>query len=109
MKSGDNEIAEKKFHYYKYPIATGNVGINKTIISNSSSYDKNRKKLMLSFFIRYEDHRGIRPLCIKLPEIDECLSSFKQNKNMSFENNENILLETSNDIWDKFSNIIIKF
>ena len=51
------------------------------------------KKLKL-FFIGYKDDKKIRPLCVKLPQINRYVSSFKETKYMSFEaKNNEILLE----------------
>ena len=38
IKLGDIEI--KKFHQYKKPISMKNININKTVLSNKSSFDK---------------------------------------------------------------------
>ena len=48
LKFGGNEIEKKKIYSSKYPVAIGNVDINKIIISDAPAYGK-YKKLLLSF------------------------------------------------------------
>ena len=51
------------------------------------------KKGSFKYFIDYEDHDYIGPLCIKLPQMIGYVKCFDNNKTMSFKVTDNNLLE----------------
>lgn len=50
---GDRKIEKYKFHNFKYLIGVNNVDIDKTIISNITTYDDKSFR----YFIRYKDDK----------------------------------------------------
>ena len=62
-------------------------------------------------FIGYNDDDVIRPLCIKLPQMNDYIKHFESgNKTMPFKASDNKLLKKYNKIWEKVSSLInIKF
>ena len=80
----------------------GNIDINKIVVSNKFSFDKNDFK----YFIGYKDSKKVRPLCILLPKMSAYRRNFDDTKYMSFLIKDDKLLEKYNKIWEKASNII---
>ena len=80
----------------------GNIDINKIVVSNKFSSDKN----VFKYFIGYKDSKKVRPLCILLPKMRAYRRNFDDTKYMSFLIKDDKLLEKYNKIWEKASNII---
>ena len=80
----------------------GNIDINKIVVSNKFSFDKNDFK----YFIGYKDSKKVRPLRILLPIMSAYRRNFDDTKYMSFLIKDDKLLEKYNKIWEKASNII---
>ena len=72
IKFGDTEIEKHKFHQRKQPILINNVDINKTLVSNKISFRKKGFK----YFIRYNDAKKIRSLCIFLSKLSAHRTEF---------------------------------
>ena len=82
-----------------------NIDINKIVGSNKVSFGEKDFK----YFIRNNEAKKIRALCIFLPTMSVYRRDFDETKYMSFlikKNNE--LLEKYNEIWEKVSNSITK-
>ena len=69
-KFGDIKIEKPKFHYFKYPIQTNNVDVDK-MISNKVS----RGKKGFKYFIGYKDDEKNKPFYIMLPKMSEYTNS----------------------------------
>ena len=57
IKFDDTEIEEYVFHQYKSPTSINDIDINKMVVSNKFSFDKQDFK----YFIGYKDPEKIRP------------------------------------------------
>ena len=63
------------------------------------------KKGSFKYFIAYEDHYYMGPLCIKLPQMIGYVKHFDNNKIMSFKVTDNSLLEKYTEIRRRVSNL----
>ena len=82
----------QRFHQYKRPISIDNTYVNKIVVSNKVSFDRNRFK----YFIGYKDTKKIRPLLIFLAKMNAYRRYFNKTKWMTFLINDDKLLEKYN-------------
>ena len=97
----DKKINKSNFYKNKKLFNIHDLDVNKILVSKKGSY---RTKNSLKYFIGYNDY-VIRPLCIKLPQMNGYVKSFDSNKTMSFKVS-NKLLKKYNKIWEKISNLL---
>ena len=71
----------RKTKSYQHKEPTANIDINKIIVSNKVSFDKNGFKL----FIGYKDAKKFRALCIVLPKMTACRKDFDEIKYVFFD------------------------
>lgn len=58
--------------------------MDKLIISNASTYGKNKKKTDAKFFVESTDNKKISSLCINVPQMNGYGFSYKETKFISF-------------------------
>ena len=56
---------------------------------------------MIKYFIRHNENDAIRPLCLRLPQMNGYVKKFNENVTMSFRINNKQLLKNYNKIWEK--------
>ena len=76
IKFDDTENEKYKFHQYKSPILIDNIDVNKIVVFNKTSFDKNDFK----YFIGYKNAQKTRPLCIFLPQMSAYRRVFDKTK-----------------------------
>ena len=54
IKFGDIKIKKQKLHQYKRPFSIDDIDVNKIVVSNKVSFDKNRFK----YFTGYKDTKN---------------------------------------------------
>ena len=70
----DKEYVNKNaFHRYKKAITINKGEIQKLVLSKKDSYGN---KGAFKYFIGYVTNAGIMPLCIRLPQMNECAKYF---------------------------------
>ena len=100
---GDQYINKNAFHKDKKTISIAKVGIKRIVLSKNDSYGK---KGSFKYFIGYITTH-IKPLCIKLPKVNEYVKYLDRNNNcMIFLVCDEELLKKSNEIWDKINNLL---
>ena len=104
IKFGDIKIKKQKLHQYKRPFSIDDIDVNKIVVSNKVSFDKNRFK----YFTGYKDTKKILPLFIFLPKMSAYRRNFDKTKCMIFLIKDNKLLEKYNEIQEKVRNINYK-
>ena len=104
---GDQYINKNAFHKHKHLVDIDKVDTKRTVLAKTSSYSI---KGSLKYFIRYITNYyilNIKPLCIKLPQINGCVKYFDSNNkriNLLVRNVE--LLKKYNKKWNKISNLL---
>ena len=63
---GDNKIKKSDFYKSKNVINIDDIDANKILVSKGERYGT---KNSFKYFTGYNDNEGIRPLCIKLPQM----------------------------------------
>ena len=86
----DKKIKKSNFHQSNKLFKIDDIDVDKILISKKESYGTNAS---FKYFIRYSDNDGIKPLCIKLPEMVGYVQHFESNKTMSFKVIDNNLLK----------------
>ena len=102
IKFDDNEIEEYEFHQHKSPIWKSNIDINKIVVYNKLSLDKQA----FIYLIGYKDAEKIKPLCVFCPKANIYKTSFNKNRCMYFSIKDEKIFK--NRIWKKVRNIIKK-
>ena len=77
----DKKINNSNFHKNKKLLNLYDLDVNKILVSKKESYGL---KNSLKYFIGYNEHDVIRPLCIKLPQMIVYVKHFHSNKTMFF-------------------------
>ena len=95
MKFGDTKTEKCNFHQQCISILINNIDINKIVISYKVSFGKKGFK----YYIRYNDGKKVRSLCILLPGMNTYKIDFDKAKYMCF-------LIKHDEIWEKVSNSI---
>ena len=91
----------------KKVIKIDNSDVNEILASKEESYGS---KNSFKCFAGYNDDYIIRPLCIKLPQMIECVRNFDGNKKMFFKISDSNLLKKYSQIWKRVEKLLkIKF
>ena len=77
----NKKINMSDFYRYKRPFSIDDVHVDKMLISKKEPYGKINS---FKYFIAYDDHDYIGPLCIKLPQMTGYAKCFDNKKAMSF-------------------------
>ena len=101
----DKKIKKSNFHQSNKLFKIDDIDVDKILISKKESYGTNAS---FKYFIRYSDNDGIKPLCIKLPEMVGYVQHFETNKTMSFEVIVNNLLKKYISSLEKISSLVGK-
>ena len=91
----DKKINKSNFYKNKKLFNIHDLDVNKILVSKKESYGT---KNALRYFIGYNDDDVIRPLSIKLPQMNGYIKHFDSNKTMSFKVDDNELLKRYNKI-----------
>ena len=100
---GNIKINKNNFYKTKKLFKINDIDANKILISKK---EPSGKKGSFKYFIAYDDHDYIGPLCIKLPQMIGYAKYFDNNKTMSFKVTDNNLLEKYTEIWRSVSNLM---
>ena len=86
---------------------TEDIDVNKIFVSQKESYGT---KNAIKYFIGYNDHNEIKPICIRLPQTNGYAKYFDDNKTMPFKVTDKQLLKKYNKIWEKVEELLnVKF
>ena len=75
----------------------------KLLVSKQKSYGTKNSS---NCFMGYNEGDGIKPLCIKLPQMTGYVNCFDSNKTMSFKDFDNTLLKNCYKIWQKVRSLM---
>ena len=93
---GDKKIKKGDFYENEKITKIDDIDANKILVSREEPYDiKNSFK----YFIGYNDNDVIRPLCMKLLQLNGYFRKFDGNVTMSFNISDSKLLKSYNQIW----------
>ena len=85
-------VNKKEFHKSKQPIHLMSVDVDQIVVSDKFKYNDEGFK----YFIGYQESEIVKPLCIILPQMSECIKYFENGgKNMSF-------LIKDDEVWEKY-------
>ena len=105
----NNVVVNKKdFHSSKKAIPLNSVNTKNKVVSYRIKHSDDSYK----YFIGYlHDDGVIRPLCVILPEMSECIKHFENDgKNMSFKIEEESVYLKYSEIWNKIKSVLnVKF
>ena len=77
----DKKNKKSEFYKSKKVFQIDDVDVNKILVSKKEPYGT---KNALKYFIGYNDNDVIRPLCGRLPQMNDCAKKFNENETMSF-------------------------
>ena len=78
---GDKKIKKWLLHKKKKVTKIDDINVNKILVSKEEPYGT---KNLVKYFIGYNDNDVIRPLCIKLPQMTDCVRKCEGNTTMYF-------------------------
>ena len=99
----DKKIKKSEFYKNKKVTSIDDINVNKILVSKKEPYGA---KNSFKYFIGYNDNDGIRPLCVRLPQMTDYARKFDNNVTMSFRVNNEQLLENYNKIWEKVEKLM---
>ena len=102
----DNKKIKKSDFYNNKNKNTGDIDVNSILISKKEQYDKYNS---CKYFIVYNDNDVIRPLCLKLSQMEGYINKFDEDKNkitMSVKVKDKQLLKNYNKIWKKIERLM---
>ena len=104
----NTKINKSNFYKTKRLFKIDDINIDKILISKKEPYGKKGSfnGIAFKYFIAYEDHDYIGPLCIMLPQMIGYVKYFDNNKAMPFKVADNNLLEKYTEIWRRVSNLM---
>ena len=90
----------KKSDFYKNKKVTkiDDIDINKILVSKKEPYGAQNS---FKYFIEYNDNDVIRPLCVRLKQMNGYAKKIDENAIMPLEANNKRLLKNYNKIWEK--------
>ena len=92
------KVKKSDFYKNKKAFQIDNIDVNKILVPKKEPYGTNNA---LKYFIGYNDNDGIRPLCLRLPQMTGYFKKFNENATMSFRVNNKQLLKNYSKIWEK--------
>ena len=99
----DRKVNKSNFYETKRLFKIDDIDVDKILISKKESCGE---KGSFKYFIDYEDHDYIGPLCVKLPQMIGYVKCFDNNKTMSFKIADYDLLKKYTKIWGAVSNLM---
>ena len=99
----DKKISNNNFCKNKKIFNIYDLDVNKTLVSKKESFGK---KNSVKYFIGCNNDDIIRPLCIKLPQMNGYVKHFDSNKRMSFKFSDKKLLKKYTKIWERVRNLM---
>ena len=99
----DKKTKKSEFYKNKKVTSIDDINVNKILVSKKEPYGA---KNSFKYFIGYNDNDGIRPLCVRLPQMTDYARKFDNNVTMSFRVNNEQLLENYNKIWEKVEKLM---
>ena len=107
LKFNSIKVNKKQFHKSKQAIDSSSVIVDQIVVSDKFKYSDDGFK----YFIGYQKHETVKPLCIILPQMSGYIKYFKNGgKNMSVMIKDDEVLEKYEEIWNVIKNKIdIKF
>ena len=99
----DKIIKISEFYKNKKAFQIDDVDVNNILVSKKEPYST---KYVLKYFIGYNDNNGIRPLCLRLPQMTGYARKFDENAEISFRANNKQFLKNYNKIWEKVKKLM---
>ena len=89
------KINKSKYYKTKRLFTIDDINIDEILVSKKEPYPKKASLngIAFKYFVAYEDHHYIDPLCVKFPQMIGYVKCFDNNKVMSFKVADNNLLE----------------
>ena len=101
LKFDNVKVNKKEFHKSKQPLNLGLVNVYQIVISEKFKHNDDGFK----YLIGYKEDDITKPLCIILPQMNECIKYFENGgKIMSFVIKDDDMLDKYNEIWNKIRN-----
>ena len=100
---GDRKIEKSDLYKNKKVIKIDDSDVNEILASKEESYGSRNS---FKYFTGYNDDFVIRPLCIKLPQMIECVRNFDGNKKLTFKISDSNLLKKYNQIWKRVEKLL---
>ena len=100
---GDKKIRKSDFYKNRKVVKIGDIDVNKILVSKE---EPPGTKNSFKYFIGYNGNDVIRPLCIKLPQMNGCVRKFDDNATMFFKISNKQLLEKYYQIWKSDKSIL---
>ena len=89
------KIKKSEFYKNKKVAIIDDIDVNEILVSKKEPYGT---KNSFKYFIGYNDHDVIRPLCVKLLQTTGYARRFDENATMSFKTNNKQLLKNYNKV-----------
>ena len=106
IKFGDAAINKKEFYSSKHTLSLKDVQLDKIVTSNKRKINETTCK----YYIRCCKDDLIRPLCVIMPQMNECIKYFSGGKNMSFISDDRDVYDKYGAIWNKIGKLLkLKF
>ena len=99
----DKIIKISEFYKNKKAFQIDDVDVNNILVSKKEPYST---KYVLKYFIGYNDNNGIRPLCLRLPQMTGYARKFDENAEISFRANNKQFLKNYSKIWEKVKKLM---
>ena len=92
LKFNNIKINQKEFHKSKQAVDLDSIDTDKIVVSDKFRHSEEG----LKYFIGYQEHKIVKPLCIILPQMNGYIKYFENGgKNMSF-------LIKNSEVWGKY-------
>ena len=102
IKFGNKEVNKKEFYSSKEAILLDSVDLSKIVVSKKWKIDDKTYK----YFCGYLNNDVIKPLCVILPQMNECIKYFDDGgKIMEFVTDDEKVYEKYNEIWEVIRNL----
>ena len=102
IKFGNKEVNKKEFYSSKEAILLDSVDLSKIVVSKKWKIDDKTYK----YFCGYLNNDVIKPLCVILPQMNECIKYFDDGgKIMAFVTDDEKVYEKYNEIWEVIRNL----
>ena len=107
LKFNNVRVSRKEFHKSKQPTDLDLVTVDQIVVSDKFNHSDDGFK----YFIGYQEHEIVKPLCIILPQMSRYIKYFENGgKSTSFFVRDDNVLDKYNEIWDKIKEkLSIKF
>ena len=99
----DKKIKKSGFYKNKNVLQIDYIDVNKILVYKKAPYGTRNS---FKHFIGYKDNDIIRPLCVRLLQMNGYGRKFDENATLSFRANNKQLLKTYNKLWEKVEKLL---